>query len=70
MNAKGALYTKYNNQIRLYRCKGLIQATPKRSKVSKEIQHTGFETDTNSDQELSSVIEVKREICDTDDFNS
>lgn len=68
MNARGGLYIKYNNQIRLYRCKGLIEATPRRSKVSSESQQADVDTDTYSDHEVT--IELKREVCDTDDYNS
>lgn len=69
-NAKGALYTKYNNQIRYYRCKGLIEATPKRTKVSVESQQIDNETESYSDQELTSVIELKHEVCDTEEIIS
>lgn len=69
MNARGGLYTKYNNQIRYYRCKGLIEATPKRSKVSADntSQHNDMDTDAYSDHEVT--IELKRE-SDADDYNS
>lgn len=71
MNARGGLYIKYNNQIRLYRCKGLIEATPKRSKVSTSTDSQQADvdaSDTYSDHDVT--IELKREVCDMDDFNS
>ncbi len=68
MNARGGLYIKYNNQIRLYRCKGLIEAGPKRPKASTEGQQSADDTDTYSDHEA--MVVVKSEVCDTDDYNS
>ncbi|XP_037035561.1 longitudinals lacking protein, isoforms H/M/V isoform X7 [Bradysia coprophila] len=68
MNARGGLYIKYNNQIRLYRCKGLIEATPKRSKWPVDNQQPTDDTDMYSDHDVT--IEVKREVCDIEDYNS
>ncbi|KAJ6642203.1 hypothetical protein Bhyg_07150 [Pseudolycoriella hygida] len=65
-NARGGLYIKYNNQIRLYRSKGLIEPTPKRGKLSSE-QPTDADTDTFSDNEVT--IELKREECDVNNYN-
>lgn len=65
INARGGLYIKYNNQIRLYRCKGLIESTCKRKGKTTELSTE--ETEQLSEYDVT--IEVKRE-KDSDEYSS
>lgn len=69
MNARGGLYIKYNNRIRYYRCKGLIEATPKRTRGITE-QSPDEAVVTEEPEFTIETVEVKREKSETDEYNS
>lgn len=51
----------------MYRLKGLIEATPKRRKLSTSADSQQADVDTDTDTYHEVTIELKREVCDTDD---